>query len=102
MWEDKWPGTTLKRCVLYFCTVSPVSPEQRYKLSLQDTPITGRTQGCGTGLRKSPRQRNKVSYILSLVSMSDLTIIAFQEIHHNWYDYRSTLHHRCPGSHPRQ
>ena len=59
-----------------FCMVSPVSPERRPKLSPQGTPITGRTQGCGIGRRKSPRQRNKVSYILVLVFMLDLTIIA--------------------------
>jgi len=116
MLEDKaWEGGSSKhvgrqmnrlhneevRMCLY--TMSPVGPEQRYKLSPQGTPITGRTLGCGIGHRKSLRQRYKVSYILVLVSMLDLTIIASQGIHHNWYDHRFTLRHqRCPGSHPRQ
>ena len=54
-----------------FCTMLPVGPERRPKLSPQGTPITGRAQGCGIGRRKSPRQRNKVSYILVIVSMLD-------------------------------
>ena len=86
-----------------WCTMSPASPERRYKLCPQGTPITGKTLGCGTGLRKSLCQRNKVSYILVLVSKLDLMIIASQGIHYDWYDHRFTLRHqRCPGSHPRQ
>ena len=43
---------------MYFCRMSPVRAEQRCKLSPQGMPVTGRTQGCGVGRRKSPRQCN--------------------------------------------